>query len=139
MDFFKLKQAFKVSLSKLLMPMIGLGLLSCSAGKITSEWVILPIEEGQSYSETYRDIDYTMVVNCHYKPGGSEGAGTLEFKGEMTPNRKLDTLIINLNFLDPQGKRLQTYQLYNSGIGRGAGSATITSAGFSRKTWRRTA
>ena len=67
-----------------------------------------------------------MVVNCHYKPGVSGGEGMLEFEGKMTPNRKLDTLIINLNFLDTQGNRLQTNQIYNSGIGRGAGSATIS-------------
>ena len=112
--------------SHLLVLLLTLGLLSCSAGKITSEWVILPIEEGQSYSETYKDIDYTMVVNCRYKPGASGGEGTLEFSGEMTPNRKLDTLIINLNFLDQEGNRLQTNQIYNSGIGRGAGRATIS-------------
>jgi hypothetical protein len=119
-------RSLNTALPKLLIVLVSLVLVSCSIGKITSEWVILPIEEGQSYTETYKDIDYTMVVNCHYKPGVSGGEGTLEFKGDMTPNRRLETLIINLNFLDAQGNILQTNPIYTSGIGGGAAPATIS-------------
>ena len=79
-------------------------------------------QPSQGVSKTaYYNLEYSFTF--HHK--AADETGSMEFTGNLKPTTPLATLSIRLQFLDAEGKVIDTERIYGSGYKGGAGKATI--------------
>ena len=85
----------------------------------------IPLVANQPYEGVSKTINYILEYNFTFHHKAADETGSMEFTGNLKPTRPLNTLSIRLQFLDSEGKIIDTERIYGSGYRDGAGKATI--------------
>ncbi len=85
----------------------------------------IPLVANQPYEGVSKTINYILEYSFTFHHKAGDETGSMEFTGNLKPTRPLNTLSIRLQFLDSEGKIIDTERIYGSGYGGGAGKATI--------------
>jgi hypothetical protein len=99
--------------------------LSCGGVTIREDQRI-QLQAGQSYQGTQNSVDYRLEYQYVFKQANPGGPGSIEISGKVNPKRRLDSLDIYLNFLDAEGKRLGSKNVFGVGAGMGAGKGSFS-------------
>ncbi len=97
-------------------------LVSCSGFTIKEEQR-LPLIEDQTRSGVYKTIDLELDYRYTYRPGAPGEGGTIDLRGRVARKRRLNSLGINLNCLDTDGKIISSERVYYYVYSKGGGSS----------------
>jgi len=111
------------SVIALILPLIFF--ISCGGVTIREDQRI-QLQAGQSYQGTQNTVDYRLEYQYVFKQASAGGPGSIEISGKVNPKRRLDSLDIYLNFLDAEGQRLGSKNVFGGGAGRGAGKGSFS-------------
>jgi hypothetical protein len=114
--FFKSKLA-------LMLPLIFF--FSCGGVTIREDQRI-QLQADQPYQGTQNTVDYRFEYQYVFKQANAGGPGSIEISGKVNPKRRLDSLDIYLNFLDAEGKRIRSKNVFGVGAGTGAGKGSFS-------------
>lgn len=104
----------------------GLLLVLGCGGVTIREDQRIQLQAGQSYQGTQNTVDYRLEYQYVFKQANTGGPGSIEISVKVSPKRRLDSLNIYLNFLDVEGKRLGSKNIFGGGAGRGAGKGSFS-------------
>jgi hypothetical protein len=99
-------------------------LFGCS-GVTISEDRRIPLMANRPYKGASKTAHYNLEYSFTFHHKAADETGRMEFTGHLKPTRPLETLSIRLQFLDAEGKIIDTEPIYGSGFRGGAGKATI--------------
>ena len=99
-------------------------IVACGGTQINKDnWISL--KNGAPVQGTQSSVDGVVEYEVVFKRPESGGPGTIDINGKVIPARGLDSLDVNINFLDASGKRIDVKSIYSSGAGRGTPQRTF--------------
>ena len=104
----------------------GLLLVLGCGGVTIREDQRIQLQADQSYQGTQNTVDYRLEYQYVFKQANAGGTGSIEISGKVSPKRRLDSLDIYLNFLDAEGKRIGSKNVFGAGAGTGAGKGSFS-------------
>lgn len=110
----------------MLAPMLAFVFFISCGGITIREDQRIQLQAGQSNQGTQNTVDYRLEYQYVFKQANPGGTGSIEVSGKVSPKRRLDSLDIYLNFLDAEGQRLGSKNVFGGGAGRGAGKGSFS-------------
>jgi hypothetical protein len=122
----KKKNTKTVLFNSILALMLALIFFISCGGVTIREDQRIQLQAGQSYQGTQNTVDYRLEYQYVFKQANPGGPGSIEVSGKVSPKRRLDSLDIYLNFLDAEGKRIGSKNVFGAGAGKGAGKGSFS-------------
>jgi hypothetical protein len=120
----------KINKGRLLLLLIGgflafISFLYSCSGAIISEERRIALVKDQPYEGVQKTLDYVLEYRYVFEQKNPQLTGNIKLTASLKPRRGLDMLHVYINFLDSEGKIIGTKSIYGTGVGHGAGKASI--------------